>query len=69
MSDVNIRAERINRGLTIKQAADAMGLRDFKALARAESGSRPHPLNALKIASFYGYQVTDVWPLDREPAA
>jgi transcriptional regulator with XRE-family HTH domain len=32
----------------------------------AENGSVPQPRNAKKLADFYGYRVTDVWPVDDE---
>lgn len=67
MNTVDLRAERVNRGLSQAEAARKMQI-DPDALARAERGvGTPHPRNALAIAGFYGYQVTDVWPLDREP--
>lgn len=66
---VDLRKERINRGLSQEAAAEVMEI-DRDALARAERGEgRPHPRNAFKIASFYGYRVTDVWPLTEESAA
>lgn len=62
---INLRAERLNRGLTLRAAASEMGV-DFKALFRAERGEgTPTPSNAFKIASFYGYKVTDLWPVER----
>lgn len=64
---VDLRGERINRGLSQAAAARAMGV-DADALARAERGdTTPHPRNALKIASYYGYKVTDIWPVEPEP--
>ncbi len=66
---INLRAERINRGLSLRIAAEQMGLVDWKTLQRAETGEAvPQIANAYKIASFFGVQVTDVWPLDREAA-
>lgn len=66
---IELRAERVNRGLSQADAAKEMGI-DADALARAERGEgRPHPRNAFAIASFYGYKVTDVWPLAEAPAA
>lgn len=67
---IDLRAERVNRGLTQAEAARKMNV-DTDALARAERGvAQPHPRNALRIASFYGYKVTDLWPLDAyEPLA
>lgn len=66
---IDLLAERRNRGLTLDEAASAMKV-DRTALWRTEKGiSRPEPRNAFKIASFYGYKVTEVWPLEQEPAA
>lgn len=60
---VDIRAERLNRGLSVADAAAQMNV-DRDTLARAETGKTdPHPRNAIKIAGFFGYRVTDVWPL------
>jgi transcriptional regulator with XRE-family HTH domain len=58
-----LRSERLNRGLTLKQAASRMGI-SWKTLQRAEAGqSVPFPATALKIAELYGLRVTDVWPV------
>lgn len=66
---VNLRELRVNKGLSQAAAAKAMGV-DSDALARAERGdTTPHPRNALKIAAYYGFQVTDVWPLEVEESA
>lgn len=67
---VDLRRERINRGLSLEAAAERMRVsRD--TLDRAERGvTYPRASTAYRIASFYGLQVTDVWPLDSEvPAA
>lgn len=65
---VDLRTARINRGLSQAEAARQIGV-DADALARAERGvARPHPRNALPIAAFYGYKVTDIWPVDSEPS-
>ncbi len=61
---INLRAERLNRGLSLAVAAAAIGV-DKSTLSRAERGVvEPIPAKAFKIASFYGYRVTDVWPLE-----
>lgn len=55
---------RVNRGLSLREAAREMGI-DFKTLQRAERGeSIPQARNAFAIADFYGYKVTEVWPLE-----
>lgn len=65
---ISLRAERLNRGLTINEAAEQMDV-DRQALMRAEAGKAvPTPANAFKIATFYGHKVTDVWPLEEAAA-
>lgn len=65
---IDLRRERLNRGFSRRQAAEQMGVNE-NTLKRAEEGDMPHPGNALKIATFYGHQVTDVWPLENAEAA
>jgi DNA-binding XRE family transcriptional regulator len=61
---IDLVAERLNRGLSVRQAAQQIGVTP-QTLTRAEERIfNPHPNNALKIATFYGYRVTDVWPLE-----
>lgn len=63
----DIRAERLNRGLSVQEAAEQIGVAGM-TLSRAEQGSHiPRPGAAFKIASFYGYRVTDLWPTERDP--
>lgn len=64
----DLRAERQNRGLTLREAAGLIGV-DFTALQRAERGSRPYPANAKLIADFYDVSVTDIWPTESERSA
>lgn len=65
---VNLRAERLNRGLSVADAAEQIGVQK-NILLNAENGSTPYPANAFKIASFYGYRVTDVWPVEESTGA
>lgn len=66
---VDLKAERLNRGLSLVDAATEMEV-DRDAIRRAEEGiGRPHPRNALKIADYYGYRVTDIWPVEPVEAA
>lgn len=66
---VKLREERLNRGLSLTAAAEKIEV-PLNVLARAESGEgRPHPANAKLIADFYGYKVTDIWPLEPQEAA
>lgn len=67
----NLEAERRNRGLTLRELADEIGI-DMHALRRAEQGGKPHPKNAKLIADHFGVQVTAIWPVsdpEREAAA
>lgn len=66
---VDLKAERLNRGLNLSEAAVEIRV-PLNVLQRAESGgSTPQPRNAKAIADFYGYKVTDIWPLDQKAAA
>jgi transcriptional regulator with XRE-family HTH domain len=68
MSDFSLKAERLNRGLSLSAAADEIGV-PLNVLSRAEAGEgMPHPSNAKRIADFYGCQVTDIWPVEGVPA-
>lgn len=64
----NLVALRLNKGLSIRAAADKMGIAE-QSLRRAEGGESVLPRVAYQIATFYGYRVTDVWPLDTNGAA
>lgn len=64
---VNLRAERLNRGLTLEQVAQRIGI-SATALSMLERGkNRPSPGVGFRLAAEYGYRVTDVWPSDDEP--
>ena len=65
---VKLTEERMNRGLS----KSAMARECKIALAvwqRAENGEPIAPGNALKIATFLNYKVTDIWPVGEESAA
>lgn len=64
---MNLEVERLNRGLSLRQAAKRIGI-DRRTLERAERGDGVHPGSAKLIADFYGVQVVDIWPV-RERAA
>lgn len=55
--------------MSIYAAGEAMGV-DPQTLSRVERGEGiPVPRNAYKIATFYGYKVTDVWPIESQESA
>ncbi len=58
-----IRAQRLNRGLSIAAASELAGVTP-RQWQSAETGSVPQPRNAFKIAGFLGYRVTDLWPVE-----
>jgi transcriptional regulator with XRE-family HTH domain len=60
---MNLRAARLNKGLSSRAAAEEMGVTQ-SILLRAESGEGVRPVHAKRIADYYGCQVTDIWPVD-----
>lgn len=60
----NLRAERLNRGLSTRAAAEEIGVSQAIIL-RAEEGLGVRPSHAKRIADFYGVLVTDIWPVER----
>lgn len=65
---MNLRAERLNRGLSVAVMAAEVGVPEH-VVRHAEKGGVPVPANALLIASFLDVRVTDIWPEpDREAA-
>ena len=65
---INLRAERLNKGLSLDQAADEIGVAKHVLLGAETGANTPRPANAFKIAGFYGYKVTDVWPVEESAA-
>jgi transcriptional regulator with XRE-family HTH domain len=63
-----IKSARLNKGLTTRKAAKAIGVTQ-DILLRAENGATPRPAAALKIAKFYDLAVTDIWPLPEKASA
>lgn len=60
---VNLKELRLNRGLSVAAAAEEMDVKEA-TLRNAEGGQIiPRPSNAHKIARFYGFDRTEVWPL------
>ena len=59
---MNLIAERVNRGLSTTEAAEAMGIARG-TLERAERGQSVQVGSAKRIADFYEVKVTDIWPV------
>ncbi len=60
---VDLKAERLNRGLSLDALSDEIDV-PKSTLARMETGVAPRPAVRLKVADLYGYEVTEIWPLD-----
>lgn len=60
---VDLRSARLNRGFSIRQLAREIDVPE-QTIRRAEDGLGISPANAFKIASFFGYKVTEIWPVD-----
>lgn len=60
---INLTEQRRNRGLSKAAAAKGAGIAN-SVWQRAEAGESISARNAFKIASFLGFKVTDIWPLD-----
>jgi transcriptional regulator with XRE-family HTH domain len=62
-----IRSRRLDKGLSIRKAAKAIGV-TADILLRAENGATPRPEAAKKIADFCECSVTDIWPVEKAAA-
>ena len=60
---MNLKAERLNRGLSTRDAAEKIGVSQA-ILMRAEDGRGVRPAHAKRIADFFGVRVTDIWPVE-----
>lgn len=66
---INMRTDRINRGLSQQELADKIGVSVDVIRNVEETGNRPRPANALAIARFYDSDVVDLWPVPIKGAA
>lgn len=64
---MSLKTLRLNRGLSVAACATAVGVPDH-VVRHAESGGRPRPENALRLADFFGCKVTDLWPVEDDDA-
>jgi transcriptional regulator with XRE-family HTH domain len=54
---------RINRGMTLDQAAERIGVSQRTLRDAEQDRAVPRPKNMKLIADFYDLRVTDIWPL------
>jgi len=66
---IDVRVDRVNRGLSQQALADAVGVSVDVIRNLEDTGNRPHPANALKVAVFYGLSVAELWPVTMPVAA
>jgi transcriptional regulator with XRE-family HTH domain len=64
----DLRTARLNRGLSIRQAARETGVAE-PTIRRLEAGEGAHPANAKKVADYFGVQVVDLLPPEQTGAA
>lgn len=58
---------RLNKGLSQRDLAAQCDVA-LSTIQRLEDGKTAHPRNAKKVADHFEVQVTDLMPLEREPA-
>jgi hypothetical protein len=63
---INLTVERINRGLSIRGLSLATGVHQATIKRAEQTGEPITPRTAFKIASFYGYNVSDIWDVGGE---
>lgn len=65
---LNLATERLNRGHSIRSLARELEVHEhaIRRLERREGGV--HPATAKKLADYFGVQVTDLMPIEKEAA-
>lgn len=63
MNEINLTAERLNRGHSIRSLAHELGIHQH-ALRRLEAGEGVHPATAKKVADYFDCKVTDLMPIE-----
>lgn len=64
---MNLTVERLNSGHTIRSLARELDVSE-QSIRRLEAGEGVRPAIAKKVADYFGVQVTDLMPVDREAA-
>lgn len=65
---VNLKAERLNRGLTREALAKELDVSTETVRNIESRRTTPRVQTAKAIADLYGHEVTDIWPVDTEAA-
>lgn len=67
---VNVRHHRLNvRGLSVKAFAAEVGVTEDVIRNLEETGNRPQPQNAVKVARYFGTTTEEMWPAEKVAAA
>lgn len=61
--NVELVAQRINRGLSVQAFADKFDVSKQTVWSWEKGDYRPRPATAKKIADYFGCKVTDIWPV------
>lgn len=66
---LDLKTERLNRGLSLAALSEETGI-PKSTLARIETTDiEPAPKTKLALASFYGFEVVELWPVvEKAPA-
>lgn len=51
----------------MRQLAQEIGVTE-RIIGHAENGAKPRPENARKIAEYFGYRATELWPTEDRAA-
>lgn len=66
---LDLRIERLNRGKSVVEMAEAIGVPDHVYRRVEKTGAMPNEANALKIASYFGLSVAAMWQLEPSSGA
>lgn len=67
---VDVRHHRLNvRGLSVEGFAAEVGVSPDVIRNLEETGNRPRPENATKVARYFGMPTEELWPLDERAVA
>lgn len=63
----DLKPARLNRGHSVKSLARELDIHEH-SLRKLENGGGVHPATAKRVADYFGVQVTDLMPIEREAA-
>lgn len=69
VAELTLAERRFNAGLTPEQLGQKAGVSGMTIRRLEESGRRPTPAIAKKLANHFGVQPSELWPLEEEREA